>query len=184
MNYHEVGLAHVEMIPQKRYFVPKRFIPMAPLGRRYKGLEDLPKREVEAMVDRLSRPKTPVPSANTVETEPNIMPHPKSAPPYRSRYYGNIEKPVNDPNFVPYYPVLNKVRITQFEKPDLPDKHYHKPKTKSRFIGKKRMSSLDISNMVDRLTRPKTPDPRKELSDENNYSQKNAAGRGVTRGLS
>lgn len=57
MNYLETGLPLSDFVRRKTDFSPPRFIPLCSLGRKYRGLESLTRREVGVLVKRLSEPK-------------------------------------------------------------------------------------------------------------------------------
>jgi hypothetical protein len=57
MNYLETGLPLSDFVRRKSDFSPPRFIPLCSLGRKYRGLESLTRREVGVLVNRLSEPK-------------------------------------------------------------------------------------------------------------------------------
>lgn len=58
MNYvKEIGLAHTEMVPVKKAYTPPKIIPMSGWGRRYMGLEQMSKKEINDLCSRLSKPK-------------------------------------------------------------------------------------------------------------------------------
>ena len=57
MNYIEIGLPHSEFVPTKKQFTPRRPVPLSGLGKKYLGLEELSKTEIDTLVNRLAQPK-------------------------------------------------------------------------------------------------------------------------------
>lgn len=100
MNYLETGLPHTEFFPKKTFFSPPRSIPMSGLSRKYMGLEPVTKREINAIINRLSKPK---------------------------------KRPVQE----------DPIKIIREARPMTAGT--------GRFVGHKRMSSLQIEKMVARL---------------------------------
>ncbi|VDI01475.1 Hypothetical predicted protein [Mytilus galloprovincialis] len=58
MLYVEIGLPHTEFIPKKKLVVPPRLLPdVSKMSARYAGFETVSKWEINALCDRLSKPK-------------------------------------------------------------------------------------------------------------------------------
>ncbi|XP_069114035.1 uncharacterized protein [Argopecten irradians] len=132
MNYLEIGLPHVNLAP-KLTVSPRPLLPVSGLSRKYLGIEGVSKKEVDSLVNRLSKPKTPRPSVReNTNAEDKIA---SSKSPRR--------------------------QISQQENTQ-PDDNNQIPK-RTRFTGNKKMSVRDIGNMVDRLTRSKSTKEKTDI---------------------
>ncbi|OWF56193.1 hypothetical protein KP79_PYT21545 [Mizuhopecten yessoensis] len=108
MNYLEIGLPHINLAPRLTVS-PRPLLPVSGLSRKYLGIEGVSKKEIDTLVNRLSKPKSPRPDElkhvnpedkthapkcqqqENIQPDENIVQRPK-----RSRFIGSKKMSVRD----------------------------------------------------------------------------------------
>ncbi|XP_045163075.1 uncharacterized protein LOC123527576 [Mercenaria mercenaria] len=128
MNYLETGLPHTDFVRRKTDFSPPRFIPLCSLGRKYRGLESLTKREMCVLVKRLSEPKR---SSEVEDPTPDLTLVRRKATPGTGRFVG-------------------QKKMSSFEIDKMVDRLYSRRATKDYAFVDETVEADDIVNMTNR----------------------------------
>lgn len=126
MNYLETGLPLSDFVRRKSDFSPPRFIPLCSLGRKYRGLESLTRREVGVLVNRLSEPKK---SSAAEDSNLDITTVRRKATPGTGRFVG-------------------QKKMSSFEIEKMVDRLYSRRSTKDYSFVDETVEADDIMNMT------------------------------------